>query len=93
MKIIAFIASLATGALLLYGTLDMPEWGDPDSPASRHVSSRYITNALADTATPNTVTAVLGDYRGYDTMGETAVIFSAGIACIFLLKRRRKRKE
>ncbi|VEN75454.1 conserved hypothetical protein [Candidatus Desulfarcum epimagneticum] len=91
MKIPAFIAALATGAVLVYGTLDMPGWGDPNSPASVHVSPRYIEKAVEETATPNIVTAVLGDYRGYDTMGETAVIFSAGVACVFLLKRRRKK--
>jgi len=91
LKILAFIATLAAGALILYGTLDMPEWGDPTSPASIHLSPRYIEKAFEETATPNIVTAVLGDYRGYDTMGETAVIFSAGIACIFLLKRKRKK--
>jgi len=93
LKTLAFIVSFAMGALLFYGTLEMPEWGDPGSPASSHVSPHYITHAVEDMATPNIVTAVLGDYRGYDTMGETAVIFSAGIACIFLLKRRRKRKK
>ena len=80
-----------TGAILAYGTLDMPNWGDPNSPANSHVSPRYITHAIKDTATPNIVTAVLGDYRSYDTLGETAVIFSAGMACILLLRRKSKR--
>jgi multicomponent Na+:H+ antiporter subunit B len=93
LKIPAFIVTLITGAVLVYGTLDMPPWGDPASPASLHVSPRYIQKAVEETATPNIVTAVLGDYRGYDTMGETAVIFSAGVACLFLLKRRRKKNQ
>jgi len=76
--------------VLVYGTLDMPDWGDPDSPANMHVSPYYITNTLEDTATPNIVTSVLADYRGYDTFGETTVIFSAGMACILLLRRQRK---
>ena len=77
---------LLTGAVLIYGTLDMPDWGDPQSPASTHVSNYYIENADKDTATPNMVTAVLADYRGYDTMFETTVIFTAAIACFFLLR-------
>jgi len=77
--------------VLVYGTLDMPDWGDPDSPANMHVSPYYITNTLEDTATPNIVTSVLADYRGYDTFGETTVIFSAGMACILLLRRQRKK--
>jgi multicomponent Na+:H+ antiporter subunit B len=72
---------------LIYCTLDFPSWGDPRSPASTHVSSYYIENTLEDTSVPNIVTAVLADYRGYDTMFETIVIFTAGIACFFLLRR------
>jgi multicomponent Na+:H+ antiporter subunit B len=45
---------------------------------------------MEDAATPNVVTTVLADYRGYDTLGETTVIFTAGVACILLLRRRRK---
>ena len=90
MKIVNLLVVIITGMVLVYGTMDMPDWGDPDSPASRHVSPDYISDAVEKTATPNIVTAVLADYRGYDTLGETAVIFSAGMACILLLRRKRK---
>lgn len=90
MKVIAIAIILLTGGLLIYGVEDMPDWGDPNSPASSHVSPKYIKEALEKTATPNMVTAVLGDYRGYDTMGETAVIFTAGIGCILMLRKKRK---
>ena len=82
---------IITGMVLAYGTMDMPDWGDPNSPASRHVSPGFISDAVEKMATPNIVTAVLADYRGYDTLGETAVIFSAGMACILLLRRKRKK--
>jgi multicomponent Na+:H+ antiporter subunit B len=78
-------------AALIYGTLDMPKWGDPHSPAASHVSPYYLEHSIEHTATPNVVTSVLADYRGYDTLGETTVIFTAGMACILLLKRRDKR--
>lgn len=74
------------GGLLIYGTVDMPDWGDPASPASLHVSPRYIEKTVEETAVPNMVTSVLADYRGYDTLGETTVIFTAGIACLLLLR-------
>lgn len=90
MKIVNLLIVIITGMVLAYGTMDMPDWGDPDSPASRHVSPDYISDAVEKTATPNIVTAILADYRGYDTLGETAVIFSAGMACILLLRRKRK---
>jgi multicomponent Na+:H+ antiporter subunit B len=81
-----------TGGLLIYSIEGLPDWGDPDSPASTHVSPEYIQDALEKTATPNIVTAVLADYRGYDTMGETAVIFTAGIGCVLILRKKRKGK-
>ncbi|MCG2722265.1 MAG: hypothetical protein L6290_09665 [Thermodesulfovibrionales bacterium] len=90
MKFIAFVVVLITGALLIYATVDMPDWGDPNSPANTHVSPRYLEESLEKTATPNVVTAVLADYRGYDTLGETTVIFTAGVVCILLLRRSRK---
>ena len=92
MRVLAFITVIITGIILIYGTVDMPDWGDPNSPASKHVSPGYIEEALEKTATPNIVTAVLADYRSYDTLGETTVIFTAGIACILILRRRRQRK-
>jgi multicomponent Na+:H+ antiporter subunit B len=91
LKTISVMTALLLGAVLIYGTLDMPKWGDPHSPANTHVSPYYLRHSLEDTATPNVVTSVLADYRGYDTLGETTVIFTAGMACILLLRRTRKR--
>jgi multicomponent Na+:H+ antiporter subunit B len=91
LKALSLITVIVVGVALIYGTLDMPKWGDPNSPASSHVSPYYLHNSLEQTATPNVVTSVLADYRGYDTLGETTVIFTAGMACILLLRRSRKR--
>jgi len=75
------------GFLLLYAANDLPEFGDPNSPASVHISPTYLEQSYQDTHTPNVVTSVLMDYRSLDTMVETVVIFAAGIACILLLRR------
>lgn len=85
-----------TGAALIYATLDMPRWGDPSAPANQHVAPRYIHGSLPETGVPNIVTAVLASYRGYDTLGEVTVIFTAGIGVMLLLasgngSRRRKK--
>jgi multicomponent Na+:H+ antiporter subunit B len=93
LKVLNFLVVFITGAILIYGTLDMPDWADPHSPASTHVSNYYIEKAEEETATPNMVTAVLADYRGYDTLGETTVIFTAGICCILILRKKRKAKN
>lgn len=86
MRITALIIVIVTGGVLLHATVDFPRWGDPGSPASTHVSPRYIERTLEETSVPNVVTAVLADYRGFDTMFETTVIFAAGLACFLLLR-------
>ncbi|MCK5541308.1 MAG: Na(+)/H(+) antiporter subunit B [Desulfobacterales bacterium] len=86
MKITGLILLFSLGGLLFYGAIDFPSWGDPNSPASSHLSPYYIEHTMEDTSVPNVVTSILADYRGYDTMFETIVIFTAGIACIFLLR-------
>ncbi len=90
MKIFSLISAVVVGVALIYGTMDMPEWGDPHSPASTHVSPYYLEHSIEHAATPNVVTTILADYRGYDTLGETTVIFTAGIAVVLLLRKRRK---
>ncbi len=86
MKVLGLIIVILTGGLLIYATVDFPAWADPASPASMHVSPHYIEKTMEETSVPNIVTAVLADYRGYDTMFETAVIFAAGVACFLLLR-------
>ncbi len=90
MKGLSLMIVMIVGAMLIYGTLDMPKWADPNAPAALHVSPRYIEKTLEETATPNVVTSVLADYRGYDTLGETSVIFTAGISCILLLRKKKR---
>jgi multicomponent Na+:H+ antiporter subunit B len=74
-----------TGAALIYGTLDAPLLGDPQAPAHTHVAPRYIHKGPVEVGVPNMVTAVLASYRGYDTLGETVVIFTAGLTVLLLL--------
>ena len=87
---------IATSAALLYGTVDMARYGDPQAPAHRHVSRHYIEESQGRTGLPNIVTSVLASYRGYDTLGEVVVIFTAGVGVLSLLggpRRRRKRQR
>ncbi|GJL63866.1 MAG: cation:proton antiporter [Nitrospirales bacterium] len=86
--IAALIGLPLLGILLLYAAKDLPQFGDPNSPANTHISPTYLERSFQDTHTSNVVTSVLMDYRALDTMVETVVIFTAGIACILLLRRR-----
>ncbi len=105
--VLPLLVVLATGAALVYGTLDMPHFGAADAPGILHVAPEYLADEVrqydSDEATevglPNVVTSVLASYRGYDTLGEVTVIFTAGIGVLLLLgvargragRRRRER--
>jgi len=93
LRVLGLIVVILSGGLLLHATADFPPWGNPSSAASTHISPYYIQNSIRDTAVPNVVTAILADYRGFDTMFETVVIFSAGIACFMLLRTRGRKRE
>ena len=85
---------IVTGAALVYGTLDIPAFGDPEAPAQKHVAPYYLSQSMRDTGIPNVVTSVLASYRGFDTLGEVIVIFTAGIAVMLLIgDKRRNTKE
>jgi multicomponent Na+:H+ antiporter subunit B len=81
-----------TGAALVYGTFDMPDFGDPNAPIQTYPNPSFIEKASHDMShgghgIPNVVTSVLASYRAYDTLGETAVIFTAGIAVLLILRK------
>ena len=89
MKWLSALVMILLLALMLYATSGLPDHADPQAPANVHVSPTYIEDSVKDTHTPNIVTAVLADYRGYDTLGETVVIFAAGLACVLVLMKRK----
>lgn len=86
------IAIITLVMLLLIPTLFfdgiMPEIGDPNSPANTHVSNYYIEKSLEETNCPNIVTGILADFRGFDTMFETTVMFLAGLGAVLILSNR-----
>jgi len=78
--------SLAVGTALVWGALVLPPFGDATAPIHMHVAPYYLENSIRDTDVPNIVTAILSDYRGFDTLGETTVVFTAGIGVLLLLR-------
>ena len=92
-RLFSYLAILLFGAVLLCVMPDLPRFGDPQAPAAQHVSDHYIEHAYHDTHTPNIVTVMIADYRSFDTLGETVVVFAAGLACMLLLRPRRKTRH
>jgi multicomponent Na+:H+ antiporter subunit B len=89
----AKLVVVATGALLIFGTFDMPYYGDPDAPIHNHVAPDYIEGSRTDLEIPNIVTSVLASYRGFDTFGETTVVLTALIGAMLLLGGSRKDED
>ncbi len=87
------LLTLATGALLMYGAFGLPPFGEAVAPMHQHVAPRYINDVVRETGVPNIVTAVLASYRGFDTLGETTVIFTGGIGVLILLQGRLRENE
>lgn len=82
-----------TGLALIYGTWDIPRYGDPANPIHHHVAPRYIQDSPREIGIPNLVTAVLAGYRSYDTLGETTVVFTAAIGVLALIGGARRRRR
>ncbi|MEP7209288.1 MAG: Na(+)/H(+) antiporter subunit B [Alphaproteobacteria bacterium] len=79
------LVTLVVGGLLIYASFDLPNLGDAMSPANAYVGRMYLEQAAHDIGSPNVVTAVLSSYRGFDTLGETTVIFAAGVGVALML--------
>ena len=87
MKALAYLTMAVFASLIIYVTGAFPPHGTVDAPANEYLSPYYIEQSEEDIGVSNLVTAVLADYRSYDTLGETAVIFTAGVALLLVLMR------
>lgn len=84
-KIPALILSLMVGGLIYYSMLDLPYLGASNIALHSHVANYYLENTATEIGVANVVTAVLASYRSMDTLGETAVIFTAGVGVLIIL--------
>ncbi len=82
---IGIVVIMLVGSALIYATIDMPPFGAADAPANSYIGQVYMERTAQEIAVPNVVTAVLASYRGFDTLGETMVIFTAGLGVMLLL--------
>ncbi len=72
--------------LLLYTVIELPSFGSPDHPINNEVSARYIEKGLQETGAVNIVTGMILDYRAFDTLGESSVLFTAAMVVMLLLR-------
>jgi multisubunit Na+/H+ antiporter MnhB subunit len=85
---------IALGSYMVLLTVaEMPPYGAMDNPTNNEVTQRYIEDSLEETGVVNMVTSIVIDYRAYDTMYETIVLFTAAIAALVALKVDERRGE
>lgn len=92
-KWLALAMVTLTGVALVWGTIDMPAFGDPQATPRQHVAPRFIEESPREIGIPNMVASVLASYRGFDTLGEVMVVLTAGLGVLMLLGRRRGRHQ
>lgn len=96
MKLLQYFTLIVLAGFLLMVAAEFPPRGAVDAPVHQTENSAgvpvagtyYTEHAYEDAHTPNIVAVVLADYRAYDTLGETIVVFAGAIACFFILRRR-----
>jgi multicomponent Na+:H+ antiporter subunit B len=96
LKHLKLLPLLAFFGVLVWASLSLPVRGDHRAPSMQVVGpaeapspgTYYTLNAYKQTHTKNIVTAVLADYRAFDTLGESLVVFVAGVAVALLLGRK-----
>lgn len=89
---LAFLIVLCVGGLLIYGFSDLPEFGSLAQPVHSYLSPRFLIESIKEIDVPNIVTAVLASYRGFDTLGEVCVIFTAGISVMMILDNKSEKE-
>lgn len=99
MRALQYLLLVAFLGVFLAVVVELPPRGDINSPVHQTVNptgtpvagTYYIQHAYAQAKTPNMVTVILADYRSFDTLGETIVVFAGGMACFFILNLRRRK--
>ncbi len=81
----SIVLSVSIVIVLMLIIANLPLLGDPNAPIHLHVTPEYIKESKSIFHIPNVVTNILASYRGFDTLGETIVIFTAGLGVIVLL--------
>lgn len=77
--------------VLLTAVSHLPKFGHAENPVNNEVSQRYIENGLQETGAINIVTGMILDYRAFDTLGESHVLFIATCTVLILLRSDKKK--
>lgn len=90
---IAIILAIIIIGCMIYTVSFLPSFGDPTNPANNEVVTKYIEDGIKDTGAINFVAGMILDYRAFDTLGESTVLFIAATTVIILLFRHKTKEE
>lgn len=82
----AVAVCLLLSGTLIYMAFRLPAFGEADTPHNNEVYERYIEHAVDETGAINAVSGMILDYRAFDTLGESHVLFTAVMCVMILLK-------
>jgi multisubunit Na+/H+ antiporter MnhB subunit len=84
-KLFLGVVSFGLFIIMVNAFLTMPDLGALNNPAYNATTLYYINNALAQTGASNIVAAIVTDFRAFDTLGETIVLFTSIVAVFVVL--------
>ena len=90
-RIVSVLFCISLVFVLLTAVSHMPQFGNADNPVNNEVSERYIESGLQETGAVNIVTGMILDYRAFDTLGESHVLFIATCTVLILLRSDKKK--
>ena len=90
--VLAIVACIVFAAFMLLTVANLPAYGSDDAPTVNEVAQRYVEQGTQETGAVNTVAGMILDYRVFDTLGESFVLFTAMCAVTILLNRSGKRR-
>ena len=90
--VLAIVACIVFAAFMLLTVANLPAYGSDDAPTVNVVAERYVEKGTEETGAVNTVAGMILDYRAFDTLGESFVLFTAMCAVTILLNRSGKRR-
>ena len=92
-KVMSVAVCLTLIAVLLITVSWMPPFGDENNPADNEVYMRYVESGTSEGGAINTVADMILDYRAFDTLGESNVLFTAACIVLILLRADRDPKS
>ncbi len=92
-NVLAFLLCAVFAALMLMTVANLPRYGSADAPTVNEVAQRYVEQGTKETGAVNTVAGMILDYRAFDTLGESFVLFTAVCAVTILMNLSPKKRR